>query len=399
MEKIGRKRDYTMIFNTKELVMTSEQERLFRKKARAATGKYFWAAVLFVLVFQIYNIGYVLYYTEFRLGTESSRIYMTLYVIMLAGCAAASALGLLWTFSKKDRDWALLILYAAFCCLLLFWSACVTLYDHRVSDNISVYMTSAIYVAGLIYMRPKVSVPVFLICEAGLLAGLLQMDLNGIKDTYGSCVNSVGLTIVAAFISLYRWSSMRRDFLNHLEIEEKNRMITEQSEKLSYMANHDALTGLWNRNYLNEWKENFFKSGKEGQVSVFITDIDYFKQYNDAFGHVKGDECLKKIADALQEIGGIVFRFGGEEFLCIELNKTADQVDSAAERICRYIEAQQIESAVPGRYLSVSVGYSSGVMQNDTEFRMLLHEADKALYEAKRNGRNQAVRFEQETGD
>ena len=61
-----------MIFNANELVMTKEQKRLFQKKTRAATGKYFWAAVLFVLLFQIYNIGYVLYYTNFRLESESS---------------------------------------------------------------------------------------------------------------------------------------------------------------------------------------------------------------------------------------------------------------------------------------------------------------------------------------
>lgn len=382
-----------MIFNANELVMTKEQERLFQKKTRAVTGKYFWAAVLFVLLFQIYNIGYVLYYTDFRLESESSRIYMTLYIIMLAGCVAASGLGLIWTFSKQERDRELLVLYMAFCCVLLFWSVCVTLYDQRVSDNISIYMTTSIYIAGLIYMRPKASVPVFIFCEAGMLAVLLWMDLSGVKDTYGMCVNSVGLTIVAAFISLYRWSNLRRDFLNHLEIEEKNKMITEQSKKLIYMVNHDPLTGLWNRNYLKDWKEDFFETGHAGQLAVFIADIDYFKQYNDAFGHVQGDECLKKVADALQELGGMVFRFGGEEFLCMKVEEDADQADAHAERMCRYIEEQRIEAAADGKYLTISIGYSTGMMRDDEEYRKLFREADEALYRAKNNGRNQAVRF------
>ena len=108
------------------------------------------------------------------------------------------------------------------------------------------------------------------------------------------CVNSVGLTLVALFISLYRWASLRKDFLNHLEMEEKNEMITRQSERLNYLANHDPLTGLWNRNYLSEWTDRFFSENSRRQIAVFVIDIDHFKEYNDTFGHVEGDECLKK---------------------------------------------------------------------------------------------------------
>ena len=74
-------------------------------------------------------------------------------------------------------------------------------------------MTTAVYIAGLLYIRPRISVPVFIFCEAILLAGILQLDLAPSRDIYGFCVNSVGLTLVALFISLYRWASLRKDFL------------------------------------------------------------------------------------------------------------------------------------------------------------------------------------------
>ena len=184
--------------------MTKEQELRFQAKTREATGKYFWTALLFVLLFQIYNIAYALYYTDFRLESQASRIYMVLYVSMILICVIFSAAALPYIFSKKQRDSLLLGLYAAFCCILLLWSVAVTLYDQRVSDNISIYMTTSIYMAGLIYMRPRISVPVFVLCEVILICGLLWIDFQKLNDTYGACVNSVGVAIVSLFISLYR---------------------------------------------------------------------------------------------------------------------------------------------------------------------------------------------------
>ena len=375
------------------LRMTAEQEQLFRKKTRKKTGKYFWTALIFVLLFQIYNISYALYYTNFRLASQASKVYMTLYILMLLFCVASAGAGLLLASKKEADPSRLLGLYSLFGCALVLWSACITLYDQRVSNNISVYMTSAIYVAGLIYMRPRASVPTFLLCETVLLAVLLPLQLTGSRDTYGTCVNSFGVTLVSLFISLYRWSSLRRDFLNQLEIEEKNKMILEQSEKLNYIANHDPLTGLWNRNYLNEWKENFYARGSGRQAAVFIIDIDYFKDYNDAFGHVAGDQCLKKVASALLELNPALFRFGGEEFLCLLPPEELSRADRLAEDFCRHIEAQQLPSVKLKNYLTVSVGYSTGTMTNDREFRKLLHEADLALYQAKDSGRNQAIKY------
>lgn len=381
-----------MINKISDLVMTADQENLFHKKTREKTGKYFWMANAFVLLFQIYNILYTLHYTNFRLGSQASKVYMGLYVSMLLICIVSGIMGFIWTYTKKEHYTRLLCLYTVFSCLLLLWSVCVTLYDQRISNNISVYMTTAIYVAGLIYIRPHISIPVFILCEVLLVTGVSWLQYGNFRDDYGFFINSVGLTIVALFISLYRWGSLRRDFLNQLEMEQKNRMITEQSEKLNYIANHDALTGLWNRNHLNEWKESFF-SGSQHQAVVFIIDIDHFKEYNDAFGHVAGNECLKKVANALQELEGIFFRFGGEEFLCLLTNEAVFHAPSLADKLCRHIEKQQIASAQPGKSLTISAGYSAGTMKNDLEFRRLLHEADEALYCAKNNGRNQVVDY------
>lgn len=307
-------------------------------------------------------------------------------------CIAFSATGLMLALFKK-RASIFLGLYTTFGCFLLLWSVCITLYDHRLSNNISIFMTAIIYIAGLFYMSPLITIPVFTFCEVLLLSGLLWLNSNGIRDTYGSCVNSVGLTIVSLFISLYRWSTLRQDFLNHLELEEKSRMITEQSEKLGYLANHDPLTGLWNRYYLQEWTEKFFTSHNTNKVAVFIADIDYFKQYNDTFGHIAGDECLRSVALALLESGTIVFRFGGEEFLCLHPNTSESEADKLALYLCTQIQKLQIPSATPEGIVTISIGFAIASMKDDLEFSELLHKADKALYQAKSNGRNRAIRY------
>ena len=319
---------------------------------------------------------------------------MVLYICMLSFCLISLVLGFLWSFVRKSSDLRLLRLYSAFSFFLLLWSVCITLYDQRVSDNISIYITSSMYIAGLIYLRPRISVPIFIFCEAVLMGGFLLMHLEGIKDTYGFCVNSIGLTIVALFISLYRWSSLRRDFLNHQEIQQKSKIITEQNEKLDFIANHDALTGLWNRNYLNQWTAEFFSAKEQKTAAVFILDIDHFKQYNDTFGHMAGDECLRQVARSLNAMDGNVFRFGGEEFLYILPCEDPDQASRLGESLCRRIESLQIPAAKPGAYLTISVGYSMGSMENDAAFQRLLREADDALYHAKSSGRNRSVKYD-----
>lgn len=383
-----------MRFWTDQFAMTPDQELLFQQQIRKTTGKYFWAAALFVLLFQIYNIAYTLHYTGFQLGSRASRVYMVLYICMLSFCLISLVLGFLWSFVRKSSDLRLLRLYSAFSFFLLLWSVCITLYDQRVSDNISIYITSSMYIAGLIYLRPRISVPIFIFCEAVLMGGFLWMHLEGIKDTYGFCVNSIGLTIVALFISLYRWSSLRRDFLNHQEIQQKSKIITEQNEKLDFIANHDALTGLWNRNYLNQWTAEFFSAKEQKSAAVFILDIDHFKQYNDTFGHMAGDECLRQVARSLNAMDGNVFRFGGEEFLYILPCEDPDQASRLGESLCRRIESLQIPAAKPGAYLTISVGYSMGSMENDAAFQRLLREADDALYHAKSSGRNRSVKYD-----
>jgi diguanylate cyclase (GGDEF)-like protein len=171
------------------------------------------------------------------------------------------------------------------------------------------------------------------------------------------------------------------------------------NKKLEVLATQDDLTHMPNRRFLDTvFKDEYMQAAKtRTPVSFVMIDIDFFKQYNDVYGHVKGDECLKKIAAVISKnikrIGDYAARYGGEEF-SIVLPNTDSQ---GAEVICRRIQASVDTLAIDHSASSVSdiVTVSFGIacsLSNETDtYLNLIESADRALYEAKERGRNRIV--------
>lgn len=175
---------------------------------------------------------------------------------------------------------------------------------------------------------------------------------------------------------------------NHLE----NKLRLEALIKLTYK---DVLTGAYNRLYLKDEASSSFKQCKrEGSVySLLMLDIDYFKLYNDFYGHLEGDACLKDIAavltSAVKRPQDVVIRFGGEEFLI--LLPFTDHV--GADAICREICSKLGDINIPHdlsplNRVSVSIGGITCIPSQTTTLEMLLKQADEALYEVKRANKN-----------
>jgi diguanylate cyclase (GGDEF)-like protein len=161
-------------------------------------------------------------------------------------------------------------------------------------------------------------------------------------------------------------------------------------------AEHDALTGLANRRQLTQrmaeiWSET---AGAAVPVAVVMIDVDCFKLYNDRYGHPAGDRCLKRVAGVLAAAmrGGddLAIRYGGEEFLLLLPGLSLPEACHIAERVRRSIEALAIphEKSQIARVVTASFGVMAGVAK-DYSTEALIAEADAALYEAKRRGRNQ----------
>ena len=165
---------------------------------------------------------------------------------------------------------------------------------------------------------------------------------------------------------------------------------------LETLAATDPLTHLANRRRLDQCLSSEWRRGtRERQpLSLLLLDIDFFKSYNDTYGHLRGDSCLKKIAETVTSVvsrpGDLAARFGGEEF-AIVLPKTQNAgAMVVAAQICKLVRSRRIaHSENPLGYLTVSVGCASIVPALGQHQSALLQQADDALYAAKRNGRNQ----------
>jgi diguanylate cyclase (GGDEF)-like protein len=168
--------------------------------------------------------------------------------------------------------------------------------------------------------------------------------------------------------------------------------LDEANRELERQATHDKLTRLYNRTKLDEVISSELSRAKRygGGFSVIIIDIDYFKQVNDVRGHLAGDAVLSEFADRLKAVFAretdSVGRWGGEEFLCVLLDAEPEKVWGMAERFRLAVNSVKFKD---GDRLTCSLGITS-YRDSDTE-TSIVARADRALYEAKRAGRDQTM--------
>jgi two-component system cell cycle response regulator len=164
------------------------------------------------------------------------------------------------------------------------------------------------------------------------------------------------------------------------------------------MALTDPLTGLYNQRYLRSHLLGLIKDGRGPDISVLMIDVDHFKSINDQNGHAFGDHSLKLIAHALRvntRVFDTVARYGGEEFVVVMPSTGFLEAADSAERLRKSVEEIKFDAVCKNQ---VKLTVSIGVVCNEGAFKalsaeMLLQNADKALYEAKRTGRNKVVMY------
>jgi diguanylate cyclase (GGDEF)-like protein/PAS domain S-box-containing protein len=183
------------------------------------------------------------------------------------------------------------------------------------------------------------------------------------------------------------------------------RKIAEQQLAEAYhaveeLAITDALTGLANRRHFDQYLTTEWRRGmrERSPLSLVLIDADLFKSYNDTYGHLRGDNCLKQIAEAIQDVvsrpGDLVARFGGEEFAVILPNTPADGGFQVAQEICAAMCSRQLpHSGNPVGVVTISAGCATLVPQLGQHSPSLIDCADQALYQAKGSGRNRACAY------
>ena len=184
-----------------------------------------------------------------------------------------------------------------------------------------------------------------------------------------------------------------------LELQKINEQLQEANYKLELISNLDGLTHIANRRRFNDYLLIHWQQHQREQkpIALLLIDVDYFKFYNDSYGHQCGDDCLIQIAQAIakvpQRVVDLVARYGGEEFAMILPNTNIEGALIIAESVRQTIANLAIphQSSPVSDQITLSVGIASLIPATGESLDILINQADEALYSAKKQGRNRAI--------
>jgi len=233
---------------------------------------------------------------------------------------------------------------------------------------------------------------------AGNLSTPIELPIEVIAQwwqrTWARIAGAITLLLLGYAIVRWRTHALQAQHqVLEWRVTQRTQELGDANARLLELSYADALTGLANRRRLLETLEHGQHAEGNARAALIFLDVDYFKDYNDRYGHPAGDEALRRVASVMRACAppdALLARYGGEEFAC--LLRDADLITGVAlaERFRRAVAAFDVP--IPGSDLTqrvtISAGVASALLRGATDAHHLLRDADKALYQAKGDGRN-----------
>jgi len=255
-------------------------------------------------------------------------------------------------------------------------------------------------------------VPIFVVMLNGWKIGLfyvlflylyaVPMAYSGIGEWQSGDWSEISFLRFIVVLTISCLLAVLIDFSQDLSNNRELKIRAKEAKYLSELRTlsiTDALTGLYNRHYLNQIITSKIGNlkGQNHCLIFFIVDIDWFKKYNDFYGHQAGDDVIKKVADCIRSYvhreNDLVFRLGGEEFGGLvesrNIKETQQWLTKMVDEIRKLEMPHSPEVSQP--FVTISMGVASSALVDMASFHTLYKEGDDALYEAKQTGRNKAV--------
>ena len=253
---------------------------------------------------------------------------------------------------------------------------------------------ACVVVGGMLGLRWG---PAAVAIAGGGLAGLLTLQLLEAAPSWIMLQQTLGagglVGIVLAWLAEHR---SRQVFLQQKLLELEKGRSDALAERMKQMSRHDGLTGLANRRYFDEvLAREWQRCRRDGtSLSLLFIDVDFFKPYNDQYGHQAGDQVLRRVGEVLAEYarrpGDLAARYGGEEFVLLYPQTGPEAAAHLAEQLRQAVTELQLAHGHSecAREITVSIGTSSVLPESGRHPDELVEAADHAVYLAKRNGRN-----------
>jgi diguanylate cyclase (GGDEF)-like protein len=262
--------------------------------------------------------------------------------------------------------------------------------------SVTLYALGCCFVGTLLLIRPAATLLIYGLSFSAMSWALGQSPVTGLllatERLYASFASVLGVVL-----SLVLWHRFATAELLRIKVQAQRQQLEAQNHQLQSMAMHDALTGLLNRRAFEKQAEQAIsRARRDGTgLAALMLDLDHFKRINDQYGHPAGDTVIKFTADVLVSSvrdTDLVARVGGEEFMVPLPDTNSQAAMNIAEKIRQLVADVPPALNFEGRvHLSVSVGVACFAPGQMDSFEQLYAQADQALYEAKRCGRNRVV--------
>lgn len=370
---------------------------LQRQAVAASVQRVFWTAPVLVLANFLAAFTFWL-----RSAPTTGRELLWRNLIITANLGVSVLTMLIWLISKKlkgsntsTRVQALFVYFVV--AYVLAAGSAISLVDQLVMASITPFLLCVTIVGTFYYLHPCWSLFLFAAAYVAfnLALGAVGGSYLNLIQVQSNQVNALVVTGLGYALSLLSWLHFRREVL-------QQRIIAGQQEQLRNWAYQDPLTGLPNRRYLDERiKEELNRvRGRDIPVVLLMCDIDRFKQVNDTYGHLAGDNLLRELACLLQRYtrgDSILVRLGGEEFVILVPGANLREGTLLAERLRQLVEEHRF--TLGGREVRITLSIGVADLTGSEDGRAYYSRADRALYQAKELGRNRVVAARQAGGE
>ncbi|KGD64190.1 diguanylate cyclase [Alcanivorax nanhaiticus] len=314
--------------------------------------------------------------------------YIWVGVIVLAA-------GVLAQFRALDRYFPLYAGFGSFLAVTLSMAIPGFLDE---PESVQLANVSVIYALVIVYAMVGLRFPVAtLACWAGGMVGWFIAEHFGRGiDWLMAHRTYTGVSLLGMFLCYTEEVRGRLLFFNQSQLLRQQQRTQRLAERLHRLSREDSLTSLANRRYFDEALDREWRRCQRDKrpLAIMLVDVDRFKAYNDHYGHLQGDECLRALAEELGRYsrrgGDLVARFGGEEFILLYPGVDETEAVRLASRLCRSVRALGIPHAdnPTSGEVTISVGVAVKTPADGGTSLQLLDEADRALYQAKQSGRD-----------